>query len=415
MGRRATKKVATNGETMLHQRYLYRGYLQIAACDLTSEGTPNLWHILWDPTQPIATRPLAIQKDGTWHTYGWDLTKNICELFKSDGTLATSYTYSPYGAVTAEGDVEQPIRWSSEFYDDITDLIYYNYRYYNTYAGRWISRDKLSENYSQNTYIYSTNPFIIDALGLGKVKVIAYIVKRVGQAGLKKSKALFTPREIMQALEHKKDIYFVEGSKSAKQAVKGVRGKKNIMHHGYNDVNPGQYPHYHPDRGLGHAHAFYGNAKKSIIIVGAGSTTTSSAQETQSEPCYYVSIEELVSDIPDTPLDEYTFTHYNDSLTNQILDFFNLFADINDLIELFTPEPVTLGYKVVASNPNNQIIAKLYLDANLSPDADKTSLGIGSLPIMNCVSEENPNATYGEIYDETLNIILNQVIGGASY
>ena len=33
--------------------------------------------------QPVATRPLVIQKDGTWRTYGLDLTKNVCEVFGS--------------------------------------------------------------------------------------------------------------------------------------------------------------------------------------------------------------------------------------------------------------------------------------------------------------------------------------------
>ncbi len=49
------------------------------------------------PTEPIATRPLAIQKDGTWYTYCLDLTKNVCEVFSSAGYIATTYTYSPYG------------------------------------------------------------------------------------------------------------------------------------------------------------------------------------------------------------------------------------------------------------------------------------------------------------------------------
>ncbi len=40
MGRRATRKVTNKGEVTLHQRYLYRGYLQIAACDLNAENTP---------------------------------------------------------------------------------------------------------------------------------------------------------------------------------------------------------------------------------------------------------------------------------------------------------------------------------------------------------------------------------------
>ena len=36
-----------------------------------------------------ATRPPAIQKDGTWYTYGWDLTKNICEIYGQHGYIHT--------------------------------------------------------------------------------------------------------------------------------------------------------------------------------------------------------------------------------------------------------------------------------------------------------------------------------------
>ena len=35
------------------------------------------------------TRPPAIQKDGTWYTYGWDLTKNICEIYGQHGYIHT--------------------------------------------------------------------------------------------------------------------------------------------------------------------------------------------------------------------------------------------------------------------------------------------------------------------------------------
>ena len=117
MGRRATKLVTVNGNVTLHQRYIYRGYLQIACIDLTRAAHPALWYIMWDATQPVATRPLAIQKDATWYTYGWDQTKNICEVYGQHGYIRTAYTYTPYGQVTAEGDVEQNIQWSSEFND----------------------------------------------------------------------------------------------------------------------------------------------------------------------------------------------------------------------------------------------------------------------------------------------------------
>ncbi len=59
-----------------------------------------------------ATRPPAIQKDGSWFTYGWDLTKNICELYGPSGYIRAAYIYSPYGQVTSTGDVEQTIQWS---------------------------------------------------------------------------------------------------------------------------------------------------------------------------------------------------------------------------------------------------------------------------------------------------------------
>ena len=164
MGRRATKKVTVNGSITLHQRYLYRGYLQIACCDLTRTNHPSLWLITWDPTQPVATRPLAIQKDATWYTYGWDLTKNICELYGSNGYIRTAYTYSPYGAVTESGNTWQPIQWSSEHNDVELGLEYYNYRHYNPMDGRWLGRDVVSEIYHinithniLNTYVFLDN------------------------------------------------------------------------------------------------------------------------------------------------------------------------------------------------------------------------------------------------------------------
>ena len=121
----------------------------------------------------------GIRKDGTWYTYGWDLTKNICEsarrppkgrlreqavraigqtrsvcpagarsreaapsqVFSSGGTILTAYTYTPYGAVTANGNVTQPIQWSSEYNDSELGLVYYNYRHYNPADGRWTGRD----------------------------------------------------------------------------------------------------------------------------------------------------------------------------------------------------------------------------------------------------------------------------------
>lgn len=177
MGRRATKKVevVTAGQSgektvsvTLHQRYLYRGYLQIACCNLTRSSHPCMWLITWDPTEPVSTRPLAIQKDGTWYTYGLDLTKNVLEIFNSEGVIATIYLYKPYGVVTTEGSVAEPIQWSSEYCDDEVALVYYNYRYYNPCDGRWINKDPIEEEGGWNLFGFVGNsPFLRrDMLGL---------------------------------------------------------------------------------------------------------------------------------------------------------------------------------------------------------------------------------------------------------
>ena len=173
MGRRAYKKVTTNGSVTLHQRYIYRGYLQIACVDLTRSNHPAFWFITWDPTQPIATRPLAIQISGTWHTYGWDLTKNICEVYDTSGYIRTTYTYSPYGDVSTSGNVTQPIQWSSEYYDVELGLVYYNYRHYNTKEGRWLNRDKGKTTIPKNLYRMVDNSPIMyyDLLGNDKSSI----------------------------------------------------------------------------------------------------------------------------------------------------------------------------------------------------------------------------------------------------
>lgn len=177
MGRRATKKeevitASQSGErtvlVTLHQRYIYRRYLQIACCDLTSFSHPCLWLITWDPAEPVSTRPLAIQKDDAWSTYGLDFTKNVWEIFNAEGSISMTYSYEPYGAVTVEGDVRQPIQWSSEHFDDELGLVYYNYRYYNSSNGRWVNRDPIGEVDDRNLYKFAQNNSIkiIDLRGL---------------------------------------------------------------------------------------------------------------------------------------------------------------------------------------------------------------------------------------------------------
>ena len=165
-GRRYMKKVTVNGTVVSHERYLYRGYLQIAALNMLNSRNV-IRTLLWDPLEPTATRPLALVQGASLYCYGMDFNKNVTEVFDAQGTIAAAYDYSPYGAVTSTGSLVQPVQWSGEMHDDDLALVYYNYRYYNPKDGRWINRDPITEQGGWNLYGFVDNEvvFSIDYLG----------------------------------------------------------------------------------------------------------------------------------------------------------------------------------------------------------------------------------------------------------
>ena len=96
---------------------------------------------------------------------GLDLTKNVCEVFGTSGYIVASYTYTPYGSVTISGSVNQPLNWCSELQDSELKLYCYNYRYYNSSNGNFITRDPLPSSHLYN-YAKSSPVSAIDILGL---------------------------------------------------------------------------------------------------------------------------------------------------------------------------------------------------------------------------------------------------------
>ncbi len=70
------------------------------------------------------------------------------------------YEYSPFGKLTAKTGTyadANPFRFSSEYADDETGLVYYNYRYYSREMGRWLRRDPIEEAGGLNLYVHTAN------------------------------------------------------------------------------------------------------------------------------------------------------------------------------------------------------------------------------------------------------------------
>ena len=181
MGRRVQYFETCGSVTNSNKVFTYDGYLQIANFDA---ATQNAQRFIWDPTEPVATRPLVwnfstfqpFNTSTSYYTH--DGNKNVSDLVASSNlSVAAHYEYAPFGVDTAAyntaliGECVQPkcnpLGFSSEYYDIMLDVMYYNYRHYNTSQGRWMTRDPIEERRGINLVVFAGNTISsFDLLGL---------------------------------------------------------------------------------------------------------------------------------------------------------------------------------------------------------------------------------------------------------
>ncbi len=175
LGRRVEMRTVKDGEEAL-QRFVYDNYL----CVQQLRGTDNtlFQSYVWDPTEPIATRPLVfLPTSGEKAYYFHDGNKNVSDLVSSSAPLI-HYSYTPFGSLSASASSGNPFGFSSEMYDDVLDLIYYNYRHNIPRFGRWLSRDPLEEIVSEHNvkpYLFCRNATVNQVDWLGLVFEIVYV------------------------------------------------------------------------------------------------------------------------------------------------------------------------------------------------------------------------------------------------
>ncbi|MBQ9432350.1 MAG: hypothetical protein IJU44_12450 [Kiritimatiellae bacterium] len=168
MGRRVSYTETVGVTTNAHRTFVYDNYLQIANSELT---TSNSQLFVWDPTEPIATRPLVWQHNGGVYYYSHDGNKNISELVDDDGSVVAHYEYAPFGDVTATvGNLAYAnrFRFSSEYSDDTLGLVYYNYRHYEPVTGKWMRRDYYDNTLIPYSFVDNDVANCYDDLGLSK-------------------------------------------------------------------------------------------------------------------------------------------------------------------------------------------------------------------------------------------------------
>ena len=155
------------------------GFAEFEVSAAISVGSDDF---VWDPTEPIATRPLMCDLSGGGALlYCHDGNKNVSEAVTPNGSIAAHYEYSSFGKVvlvTSENADQSlaylnPYRFSSEYADDALGLVYYNYRHCNPRNGRWLCRDSIGEGIDNNLLAYCRNTPTLLADNLGSYSILS--------------------------------------------------------------------------------------------------------------------------------------------------------------------------------------------------------------------------------------------------
>ena len=162
MSRRVEKKVFTgstgNWTLVTHNLFVYNGYRQIERISVDGETQTILQRFAWSLDDQL--RLIADLSSSTTYSVHHDANRNVTELTAPNGSIAAHYEYAPFGALTVSTGSyasSNPFRFSSEYFDPETGLVYYNYRYFSPELGRWISRDPIEEEGGFNLFVAMLN------------------------------------------------------------------------------------------------------------------------------------------------------------------------------------------------------------------------------------------------------------------
>ncbi|MFD3519912.1 RHS repeat-associated core domain-containing protein [Streptomyces sp. NPDC058653] len=128
---------------------------------------------------------LTRTENGATQVYLTDALGTVVGLANADGTVATSYTYDPYGQPTASGATSTNPYTFTGRESDGTGLLYYRNRYYDPESGRFISQDPIGYAGRTNLYQYALSSPTTYTDPTGNSPMLAgCVIGGLGEAGL---------------------------------------------------------------------------------------------------------------------------------------------------------------------------------------------------------------------------------------
>jgi RHS repeat-associated protein len=163
----AQTKQFTSGTLSNDIRYVRAGYLTLQERD-RNNSVVREYAWAFDKGGGI-NGLLNLRQASQGYTYLYDGKGNVVAVVDSSQLIAADYAYDAFGNLAGKtGNLNQPVCFSTKWYDEVTGFSYYGYRYYLPTLGRWASRDPLGEHGGINIYAFvRNNPVnLVDALGL---------------------------------------------------------------------------------------------------------------------------------------------------------------------------------------------------------------------------------------------------------
>jgi RHS repeat-associated protein len=160
MSRRVEKRVLDGGSETSKERFVYDGFLQIEELDALDSNN-ILKKRVWEPggNRLLSESHSFLGVFTSFYALS-DANKNITEYIDSTGIIQAHFEYSPFGKITVASGLMPDnfdFRFSSEYFDPETSLVYYNFRYYSPELGRWMTRDPIEEQGGTNLYAMAVN------------------------------------------------------------------------------------------------------------------------------------------------------------------------------------------------------------------------------------------------------------------
>lgn len=175
LGRRVQKRVlnysAPGWSLASERRYLYDGWNVVAEYDTTS-GASLVAHHVWgidlsgnlQDAGGVGSLVRSYNYEfgpGIVLEPAYDGNGNVYAMIdRSTGAVRAAYEYSPYGeTLRSSGDLADRnlFRFSTKYTDNETQFLYYGFRYYSPFLGRFFGRDPIGEEGGLHLYGFVGN------------------------------------------------------------------------------------------------------------------------------------------------------------------------------------------------------------------------------------------------------------------